>query len=48
MARQLQSGSWTSKIGVEGWDITHETVKGIEGFVYGEAAIALKRPIKNP
>jgi hypothetical protein len=47
MARQLPTGLWTSKMGVEGWDIIHETVHGIEGDVYGHAVLALRRPIQT-
>ena len=44
MARQLDSGKWTSKVGVLGWDIIHETVHGVEGHAYGNAVLALRRP----
>jgi hypothetical protein len=43
MARQLANGKWTSKCGVYGWDIIHETVKGVEGQEYGQAILALRR-----
>jgi hypothetical protein len=43
MARQLSSGRWTSKVGVLGWDIVHETVHGVEGNEYGRAVLALRR-----
>jgi hypothetical protein len=46
MARQIESGIWTSKLG-QGWDIVHHTLEGLEGAVYGQAAIALRRPIKR-
>lgn len=42
-ARQLPSGSWTSKIGgLE--DIEHETLNSLEGPLYGSAVRYLKRP----
>jgi hypothetical protein len=44
MARQLESGQWTSKCGVFGWDIIHESVHGVEGIEYGTAVLALRRP----
>lgn len=43
MARQLADGKWTSKCGVFGWDIVHQTVHGLEGSEYGRAVIALRR-----
>ena len=44
MARQLLDGTWASKVGVQGWDIIHESVHGVEGDIYGIAVKALKRP----
>jgi hypothetical protein len=41
MARQLNSGKWTSKLG-ELEDIEHD-LAGVEGDVYGKAAQFLKR-----
>lgn len=42
VARQLESGKWTSKIGkLE--DIEHATLSGLEGEEYGEATIFMKR-----
>jgi hypothetical protein len=46
MARQLPTGLWTSKMGVTGWDIIHETPQGIEGNIYGRAMLALRRSIQ--
>ncbi|MGI8588243.1 MAG: DUF7689 domain-containing protein [Chloroflexia bacterium] len=42
-ARQLVSGSWTSKLG-EWEDIEHTTLTALEGDVYGTVAPVLKRP----
>ncbi len=41
-ARQLPSGSWTSKLG-EIEDIQHETLEGLESAVYGSVAKTLRR-----
>jgi hypothetical protein len=46
MARQLQNGSWTSKIG-ELEDIEHE-LNGLEGDAYGHVAAVLTRAIPTP
>ena len=42
MARQLESGKWTSKLG-EGCDIEHDYLRGVEGVAYGRAVQILKR-----
>lgn len=42
MARQLNSGTWTSKLG-QAVDIEHETLQGLEGQQYGHVAQILKR-----
>lgn len=42
MARQLNSGAWTSKLGQD-VDIEHETLQGLEGQQYGHVAQILKR-----
>ena len=42
-ARQLSSGSWTSKLG-NSEDIEHENLDALEGPLYGVVAIVLKRP----
>ena len=44
-ARQLPSGVWTSKMG-KAEDIEHETLRVVEGEIYGKAKHFLKRP--NP
>lgn len=44
MARQLASGTWTSKLG-EMEDIEHNHLTGLEGNIYGSVAQILKRPI---
>ncbi len=42
MARQVESGLWTSKLGsLE--DIEH-SLEALEGSVYGAVAVLLKRP----
>jgi hypothetical protein len=46
MARQLSSGVWTSKLG-EAWDIMHHTLEGLEGSVYGHAALFLRRQMQQ-
>ncbi len=46
MARQLDSGLWTSKLG-EAWDIVHHALEGIEGQQYGRATLAMRRPIRS-
>ncbi len=43
MARQLETGVWTSKLG-EGCDIEHDALSGVEGVAYGRAVQMLKRP----
>lgn len=43
-ARQLPSGSWTSKLG-EDYDIEHQSLHGVEGYYYGTIAVALRRAI---
>jgi hypothetical protein len=45
-ARQLQSGSWTSKLGPEE-DISH-SIYGLEGSKYGDAVVYMKRPLPRP
>ena len=42
-SRQLPSGRWSSKLGVE-QDIEHE-VEGLVGTEYGDVGILLKRPV---
>jgi hypothetical protein len=42
-ARQLESGSWTSKIGTLE-DVEHRSVSGVEGPAYGHAVRFLRRP----
>jgi hypothetical protein len=44
MARQLEDGTWTSKLGVRGIDIIHPTLEGVEGDEYGFVKTILKRP----
>lgn len=45
MARQLDSGIWTSKLG-DDEDIEHHTLESVEGTEYGRAVRFLKRPRK--
>jgi hypothetical protein len=42
VARQLASGEWTSKLGVDE-DITHGTLRGLEGSNYGTVGRVLRR-----
>jgi len=42
-ARQLESGSWTSKLG-EDVDIEHDTLDALNGQHYGEPALFMERP----
>lgn len=46
-ARQLPSGTWTSKLGKE-IDIEHIAVAGVEGPEYGTVAVILVRPSTQP
>lgn len=46
VARQLQTGEWTSKLG-EWEDITHKTAKEVESADYGEVVQFLKRHRKE-
>ena len=43
LARQLDSGNWTSKLGTLE-DIEHQTLKALEDSDYGKVAVILKRP----
>jgi hypothetical protein len=43
MARQIQTGVWSSKLG-RGWDITHHAVDGVNCDVYGEPVSYMRRP----
>jgi hypothetical protein len=42
-SRQLHDGQWTSKLG-RNHDITHETLDGVAGDLYGSVIQFLKRP----
>jgi hypothetical protein len=42
MARQLQDGAWTSKLGKSN-DISHSTPDVVDGPLYGRAQVFLKR-----
>jgi len=44
MARQLEDGSWTSKLGLL-WDIKHKSVIGLEGARYGNVIRYLRKKI---
>lgn len=44
MARQLQSGKWTSKMG-DSWDIEHGSLEALEDDRYGKVIRILKKPI---
>ena len=43
-AKQLQSGHWSSKLGIDLEDIEHSTLEALEGDGYGRASISMKRP----
>ena len=43
MARQLENGKWTSKLGYDE-DIEHDTLESLECPVYGMVAAILRRP----
>jgi hypothetical protein len=46
VARQTQSGAWTSKLG--DWeDIEHESLSAVEGELYGQVKRFLKRKTKT-
>jgi len=45
-ARQKNNGKWTSKLGVS-FDIEHDTLECLNGPLYGNAIITLKRKIVN-
>jgi hypothetical protein len=45
VARQLQTGRWTSKVG-EWEDIEHDNAKSLEGIEYGSVALYMKRRLK--
>jgi len=47
MARQLEDGTWTSKLG-KIWDIKHRTLGGLSGPspAYGDPKQAIRRPKK--
>ncbi len=47
LARQLAAGAWTSKLGKEE-DITHHTLQGLEGSLYGTVFKFMKRPATAP
>jgi len=46
MARQLRSGTWTSKLG-EDEDIEHSSLSVLEGGDYGRVALVLARPLRD-
>jgi len=43
MARQVESGIWTSKLGPQ-HDIEHRTLSGLEGDEYGKVVLIMRRP----
>jgi hypothetical protein len=47
MARQLESGSWTSKLGVSE-DIRHDDVSSVAGAIYGSVVSYFKRARISP
>ena len=46
MARQLENGKWTSKLGSDE-DLEHHTLEGLECDLYGKATIFMKRSVKT-
>lgn len=44
MARQLSSGKWASKLG-DFWDIEHISARGVEGVLYGQVEIIMKKEV---
>jgi hypothetical protein len=42
MARQLENGAWTSKLGGS-WDISHKSLSGLIGKEYGSPVRAMRR-----
>ena len=42
-ARQLQDGTWTSKLG-EGEDIMHVQLEHVSGRIYGIPVLVMRRP----
>jgi hypothetical protein len=46
MARQKESGAWTSKLGPQE-DIDHSTLESLEDGEYGRVALVLKRPMQR-
>ncbi len=46
LARQLDDGKWTSKLG-SNEDIIHHNLDGLEGEKYGKVTTVMKRKIKN-
>ena len=45
VARQLDSGQWTSKLGYQE-DITHPTLSSLAGGIYGEVYCIMRRPLQ--
>lgn len=43
-ARQLPDGRWTSKLGIYGDDIEHDTADAVSGGVYGRVVAYFSRP----
>jgi len=46
VARQLESGTWTSKLGNDE-DISHNTLEALEGEFYGKVVLLMKRQRVN-
>ena len=43
-ARQLQSGYWSSKLGIALEDIEHDTLEALERPGYGQSRVFMRRP----
>ena len=47
MARQLDNGNWTSKLG-QSFDIRHDAPDNLDGDNYGATAVYMKKRIDSP
>ena len=47
MARQLESGEWTSKLGTS-YDISHRRAEAVFGYLYGDQIFILRRLRSQP
>ncbi len=47
VAKQITNGHWTSKLGKKYHDIEHYSLHALEGTLYGDAIIFMKRKLKS-